>query len=224
MSENGFLTDRDKQFLRGEKEYSGKNARQMRYQVRQTIRERTRAAFRDFSLLYATLDESERKKIFNVTDSPLSTEGGLSRETRDGIIDMFAFLYLSLMGEVGEEFGRRMQVGIPEFESILEKAISKAEQDRRPEHNGVGPFVSTDLTVDVKEEVDIAAAAEKYARGDVYSLSEAELRALAQSAWDETNDFALAPMVQEKREDLGIDTDFKKQSEWWTETFVENNE
>jgi hypothetical protein len=222
MSENGFLTERDKKFLRGEKEYSGKNARQMRYQVRRTIRRRTRAAFRDFSLLYATLDEDERKKIFRVSDDPLDTDGGLSRETRQGVTDMLAFLYLSLVGRVDEEFSRLTQPGVPKFESALERAISQAEHDRRPDDAGVGPFVSTELTVDVSTNVDVAAAAEKLARGDTWRLSEAELRALVQTAYDNTNDYALEPLIDEKRKELGMDPDEIRADvqEWFNDTHV----
>lgn len=225
MAENGFLTERDRKFLRGEKEYTGENAKQMRYQARRAIRERTRAAFRDFSLLYATLDENERKKIFNVADDPLDVDGGLSRETRDGITDTLGFLYLSLTGEVGEEFSRLTQPGVPEFESALEQAISQAEHDRRPDHNGPGPFVSTELTVDVDTEVDVAAAAEKLARGDTWRLSEAELRALVQTAYDNTNDYALEPLIDEKRKELGMDPDEIRADvqEWFEDTYVHDD-
>lgn len=224
MAENGFLTERDRKFLRGEKEYSGENARQLRYQTRRAIRERTRAAFRDFSLLYDVLDETERKNIFNVADDPLDhvEDGGLSRETRDGISDTLAFLYLSLVGEVGEEFSRLAQPRVPDFESTLEGAISQAEHDRRPEDDGPGPFVSTELTVDVSTAVDVAGAAEKLARGDVWRLSEAELRALLETAYANVNDFALEPLIDEKREEMGMDPDEIRAEvrEWFEDTYV----
>lgn len=221
MAENGFLTERDREFLRGEKEYSGENARQMRYQTRRAIRERTRAAFRDFSLLYDVLDETERKNIFNVADDPLDVDGGLSIETRVGITDTLAFLYLSLTGELGEEFTRRTQPGVPEFESALERAISQAEHDRRPDHDGPGPFVSTELTVDVTTEVDVASAAEKLARGDVWRLSETELRALLETAYANVNDLALEPLIDEKRTEMGMDPDEIRAEvhEWFQDTY-----
>lgn len=225
MPENGFLTERDRKFLRGEKEYTGENAKQMRYQVRRAIRERTRAAFRDFSLLYATLDETERKKIFNVADNPLDVDGGLPRETRDGITDTLAFLYLSLAGEVGEEFPRRTQPGVPEFESALERAISQAEHDRRPDHDGPGPFVSTELTVNVDTKVDVAAAAEKLARGDVRRLSEAELRALVQTANENVDTLAFEPLIDEKRKELGLEPEKIRRDihQWFRNTYGVDN-
>lgn len=226
MAENGFLTERDRKFLRGEKEYTGENAKQMRYQARRAIRERTRAAFRDFSLLYNILDETERKKIFNVADEPLDTDGGLSRETRDGITDTLAFLYISLAGEVGEEFSRLTQPGVPEFESALEQAISQAEHDRRPDHERVaGPFVSTELTVDVDTKVDVEAAAEKLARGDVRRLSEAELRALVQTANENVDTLAFEPLIDEKRKELGLEPEEIRRDihEWFMDTYGVDN-
>jgi len=232
MTESGFLTERDRKFLRGEKEYTGENAKQMRYQARRAIRERTRAAFRDFSLLYATLDENERKTIFNVADDPLDVDGGLSHETRDGITDTLAFLYLSLTGEVGEEFSRLTQPGVPEFESALEQAISQAEHDRRSDHDAPGPFVSTELTVDVDTEVDVAAAAEKLARGDVRRLSEAELRALVETAYTgvesvytNMGESALEVLIDRMRIEKGTDPDEIRADiqEWFEDTYVHDD-
>lgn len=232
MTENGFLTDRDRKFLRGEKEYTGENAKQMRYQARRAIRERTRAAFRDFSLLYATLNENERKKIFNIVDDPLDVDGGLSHETMDGITDTLAFLYLSLTGEVGEEFSRLTQPGVPDFESALEQAISQAEHDRRPDHDWPGPFVSTELTVDVDPEVDVAAAAEKLARGDVRRLSEAELRALVETAYtgvesiyENMGESALEVLIDRMRIERGADPGEIRADvqEWFEDTYVHDD-
>jgi hypothetical protein len=223
---NSVLTAGQRKFLqKSEEERDEDYSRQARSHHRRQIRKRTRQAFRDFSLLYDALDESERKKIFNVADHPLDVDGGLSRETRDGITDMLAFLYLSLTGEVGEEFSRRTQPGVPDFESALEGAVSQAEHDRRPDHNGPGPFVSTELTVDVDTEVDVAAAAEKLARGDTWRLSEAELRALVQTAYDNTNDYALEPLIDEKRKELGMDPDEIRADvqEWFEDTYIHND-
>jgi len=219
MAENGFLTDRDRAFLKGEKEYTGKNARHLRYQARRAIRGRTRAAFRDFALLYDVLDEDERKKIFNISDDPFDVEGGISTETRDGITDTLGFLYLSLEGEVGEKFARRTQPGIPSFEDALERAVAKAERDRHAGEAGAEPFVSTKLHIDVTSEVDIAAAAEKLARGEVWDLSETELRALAQSAVEKVDDFAYEPLIEEKRKEMGMEPEEMRAEvkEWFEE-------
>lgn len=218
MTETGFLTTTDREFLRGEKEY---NTKQQRYQRRQAIRERTRAAFRDFSLLYETVDKAERERIFCITGDPLDTDGGLERDTRDGLVDTLAFLYLSLEGVEGDA-PPWITPGVPRFHDILESAISKAESDRRPDTGIAGPYVSTELTVDVVDDVDTSAAAEKLARGDVHALSEAELRALVQTAYHNTNDFALEPLIDAKREELGMDPEEirREVKEWFDETYL----
>jgi len=91
MSEHkGFLTDTDKAFLRGEREYTGDNAAQMRYQRRQAIRERTRNACRDFSLLLAELDPEEVAKLFPFGDDTQDTAG-----VYDGMADALALFFVS---------------------------------------------------------------------------------------------------------------------------------
>jgi hypothetical protein len=139
---------------------------------------------------------------------------------------MLAFLYLSLTGEIGEELPRLTQPSLPKFESTLEQAISQAEHDRRPEHEGPGPFVSTELTVKVHAEIDVAAAAEKLARGDVQRLSEAELRALAQTANENVDTLAFEPLIDEKRKELGLNPDEIRRDiqEWFEETYVHNDD
>jgi len=65
MTRDGFLTEADREFIRGEREYSSKHSR---YDRRRAIRERTRRAFADMSLLYNLLDEDELAKIFSTDD------------------------------------------------------------------------------------------------------------------------------------------------------------
>lgn len=226
MSENGFLTERDRKFLLGEKEYTGKNAKQLRYQTRRAIRERTRAAFRDFSLLYDALDEEERNKIFNITNKPFDLDAGITPETRDGLIDMFAFLYLSLEGEEGSPSPWGGDVSIPRFKDLLEAGVAKGEADRHPDSDARRLYTSSDLSVEVTGEIDTKAAAEKLARGEIHALSEAELRGLVQTARGNVDDFALEPLIDEKRKELGMDPDEIRSSvqEWFEDTHAPDNE
>jgi hypothetical protein len=91
MSEHkGFLTDTDKAFLRGEKEYTGDNAAQMRYQRRQAIRERARNACRDFSVLLDEVDPEEVAKLFPFGDDTQDTAGVYS-----GMADALALFFVS---------------------------------------------------------------------------------------------------------------------------------
>lgn len=92
----GFLTDADKAFLRGEKEYSGDNVAQMRYQRRKAIRERTRNACRDFSLLLDELEPEEVAKIFPFGDDTQDTDGVYS-----GMTDAMALFFVSFFDREG---------------------------------------------------------------------------------------------------------------------------
>lgn len=175
--EKGFLTDTDREFLRGEKEYSGENAKQMRYQRRRAIRDRTRGAFRDFSLLFETLDEKERNKIFDVGDDVEDLEA--LNEFRESLASTISFIYLSLEGEAGSDAIWRRSFRTP-FEVILNKGVSKAEVERHPHDEMFSFSVTVDFEVNVvKPEInDVESAIDKIARHHEYELSEKELRAI----------------------------------------------
>lgn len=105
----GFLTEKDREFLRGEKEYESK---QGRYARRRSIRERTRGALRDFLLLCAELSVEERDKIFD-TD-PDSDE---SSELEEGVAKTIEFLYAGIGGYSG--FRQPLQTGVAKGEVQL---------------------------------------------------------------------------------------------------------
>lgn len=63
--DNAMLTQTDREFLRGETEYTGENAKQMRYERRDQIRRRVRQSLKDFTLLFDHVDEEEAVKILN---------------------------------------------------------------------------------------------------------------------------------------------------------------
>ena len=196
---SGFLSQEDRRFLRGEKEYTGKYASQNRYQRRKAIAERARKAFGDFALLHETLDRAERNRIFDVgptedppvmraidkeSDAPSREElqEYLDRteeraELREHVKDTLAFLYHSIEGEPGEVLPAD-QVFPVGFSGVLEGAVYDAERDRR--ESGV-PVAGVDVTfeVDVYDpKIDYQYAAEKFARGEQNELSDRELRAL----------------------------------------------
>jgi hypothetical protein len=196
---NGFLTEEDRRFLRGEKEYTGEYASQNRYQRRKAIAERARKAFGDFALLHETLDRAERNRIFDVgptEDPPVmraidKERGAPSREgiqeyveqteeraeLREHVKDTLAFLYHSIEGEPGEVHPAD-QVFPVGFTGVLEGAVYDAERGRR--ESGV-PVAGIDVTfeVDVYDpKIDYQYAAEKFARGEQNELSDRELRAL----------------------------------------------
>jgi hypothetical protein len=108
----GFLTDTDKEFLRGEKEYTGENANQIRYQRRSAIRERTRAALADFAFLCDELDANEREKIF-IDDWRTSEALDFEQELSKAI----QFFYIGVGGRTG--FSRPLKRGVANGEARM---------------------------------------------------------------------------------------------------------
>lgn len=172
--ETGFLTRTDREFLTGEHEYTGENAKQQRYQRREAIAERTRQAFHDFALLYEVLDEHERDRIFDAPESQ-------RREFRASLVDTVAFLYVVLKTDM-----ELKESPIPDrtirssFDSILREGVTQAESDHS---QGVSPLwtVATEFNVTVKDTHDDLAeerAIEKIAKRNHSKLTKDEMHAL----------------------------------------------
>lgn len=135
--ERGFLTETDRAFLTGEKEYTGENAKQLRYQRRQAIAERARQAFHDFSLLFDVLNEHERGRIFDIDP----TDDGVNEynEFSDALAATIAFLYRSLERDVDSERDPLRQLLRIPFDRVLIEGLKRGEADRYdrkdlPEH------------------------------------------------------------------------------------------
>lgn len=206
--EKGFLTQVDRDFLLGEKEYTGENAKQQRYERREAIAARTRQAFRDFSLLYETLDGHERDRIFDVGKGEDDRQA-LS-EFQDALIDTIAFLYHALEGEVGSGVLYHRSFRTP-FKAILQSGVRKGEIGRHPQElykSMIG--VEFDVSVTSGELIDVDRAIEKIIELREYELTEAEVRALIRGfdpdlgihgrGWGE-----LEKRVRARRKELGIE-------------------
>jgi len=179
MAENGFLTNTDRAFLRGEKEYETK---QGRYDRRRAIAERARQAFHDFALLYEELDQHERDRIFDVgvvedDGEVVEVDHDAVNAFHDSLIDTVAFLYLSLKGPLNSEpTTRTLNVN---FEQVLQAGVQKAESDRHP-GNPLQYLINVDFDVAVSkagQELP-ARAIKKIAEGRAYELSPTELQQL----------------------------------------------
>jgi len=179
MAENGFLTNTDRAFLRGEKEYETK---QGRYDRRRAIAERARQAFHDFALLYEELDQHERDRIFDVgvvedDGEVVEVDHDAVNAFHDSLIDTVAFLYLSLEGPLDSEpTARTLNVN---FEQVLQAGVQKAESDRHPS-NPLQYLINVDFDVAVSkagQELP-ARAIKKIAEGRAYELSPTELQQL----------------------------------------------
>lgn len=202
---NGFLTGTDKEFLRGEREYTGENAKQNRYERRQAIAERARQAFADFALLFDTLDEHERNRIFDTDvdgEVPVPTEG-----LRSDLTDTVAFLYLALEGEINSEVATNRRFSFP-FDSLLDSAIRRAERaryDRRIVVEFEPPEVSVRTNIDAAA---LESAIDKLARHSYSELTQSEMFSVLYRFGElhgEESYSRLAERVQDRRAELDID-------------------
>lgn len=152
----GFLTDADKEFLRGEKEYSGENAAQMRYQRRQAIRERTRNACRDFSLLLDELEPEEVAKIFPFGEGTQDTE-----DVYDGMADALALFFVSFFDrEDVSEVGARQMIDM-----VVREGIEEALEAR-------GRELESYQSVQFNEDDTIAELRERFFTGETLTFEE----------------------------------------------------
>ena len=200
--ERGFLTATDRAFLRGEKEYE---AKQSRYQRREAIAGRARAAFADFALLLDVMDEAERNRVFDVDPPggrPMPNQG-----LYGGLVDTIAFLYLGLEGELHSPVTANRPFSVP-FERVVQSGIRKGEKRRY----GRRVLVEVDgPDVDVKTNIDggmVDAAIDKIARQSYSELTHSEMFAVLFRFGEIHGDESysrLAERVEERRDELGID-------------------
>lgn len=93
--DRGILTNTDRRFLTGDKEYTGDNAKQQRYQRRVAIRERVENGIRDLDFLARELDDVEVEKIAArmAQDFPeqsvMRGPGGLDRSVTGAVAFLF---------------------------------------------------------------------------------------------------------------------------------------
>lgn len=90
--ERGFLSKRDRKYLLGETDIESKSARERN--VRRSIRERTRSAFIDFTLMMDELEDKDREQIFDGDD--------MADEFDEGLADTIAFLFAGITNDLSE--------------------------------------------------------------------------------------------------------------------------
>jgi hypothetical protein len=95
-----FLTEEDREYLRGESELKEGSE----YNTKRRIRERTDSALRDFTLLFDHLEDSEQDKIFEASDG--SARVFEDDEFRRGCRDALAFLLRN--GRVHQHINNRV--------------------------------------------------------------------------------------------------------------------
>ena len=177
--ERGFLTQTDREFLTGEHEYTGENAKQQRYERRQAIAERTRQAFYDFALLYDVLDEHERNRIFDI--EPIHDDVDEYNEFREALASTVAFLYRSLEGDIDTDTVRSRSFRVP-FERVLTEGLKRGEADRYDREHTTKHRVNVDYggveLVESSDPATLERGLRKIAERKRHELTEAEMSAI----------------------------------------------
>lgn len=138
--ERGMLAPIDRQYLRGEKEYSH---RQSAYARREETRERVYNGLLDFELLFHHMDDKELERIFDPPEDDASY-------FHAALADIIALLYYE------------QSVSTPSFETLLQRGINRAEQRYA---SGEAYHVDVDLTIERRtpEKADLEAVADELA-------------------------------------------------------------
>lgn len=151
------LTQAQREYLRGEKDYRPAAERG----VRSRIRERARGALFDLQLLFESLDEEDLRKVFQ------PPEGGDSGDVATAIENTLGLLYLGSLELEGAPFAA-------DFEQMLEIGMGRAERQRPGDHHR---WPDVDISWQDPTNVDFDAMKEKIAKEHFTELSEMEAKA-----------------------------------------------
>lgn len=202
--ENGFLTERDREFLTADGDYyTGENAKNQRYETREVIAERARQAFRDFALLYDLFDERERNRVFDPEDTT---------EFHNSLAETIAFLYHSLEGDAGSEpwlMDNRSYTR--PFEQVLKYGVGMAVHERYPDDVKAISTVNFDVDVTplAEQQTDWEKLIAALAHNELNRVDEQEIRTLLALSTNPTDRLReLADLIEEER-----DGDRMKESE-----------
>jgi len=129
----GILTDADKEWLRGEKDY---NQRQTEAKRRHQIRERVALALQDFQLLAEQWSTEEMEKVMDEVDAEACAE------------DVIEFLYVA-MQEHAQDLDHIFENGAPDrslaFRRALSEGIRNGKQHFGDDPGSVAVASNTDL-------------------------------------------------------------------------------
>lgn len=157
----GMLTDTDRQFMWGVKEYPHESTASNR---RADIRERMENGLRD--LFYLTmLSDRDRERILDDLE-----EHGEPGELRSAIASLIQFLYIGL--DADEEW----------FEETLAHGIGNAENELLPDdktyYSGASVEAGVDVEIDIKRGFDVDEIEERLRAGRGTTLTPAEVGVL----------------------------------------------
>lgn len=173
----GILSEADRKYLSGLKEYKHKQSESNR---KQAIRVRTAHAIHDFLLLSRLLEKEEREKIFN-------EEIG-EEDLQFFLQSMISFIY----------------VGLDQDETRLEEIIKKgiyngANLDKTGRWSGKATDVY--VHIDIEYEADIDKLYKKLQEGKENQLTPGEIGVLVQSGRLDTDDFKKLTETDPKTQD-----------------------
>jgi len=142
--DDGFLTDADRAYLRGETDPDKDESRDVRYR----IRERLKGALRDLGLVENSLPDEDRARVFN----------DLYQEKSGAAIAALSLLYLS----AGDRFGAPGEApnALETFERVVEAGIQLAERKR-------GYLATVEANIDVgRRQPDHGAVRKRVEEGE----------------------------------------------------------
>jgi len=159
----GILTQADREYLCGLKEYAHAQSEANR---KQDIRERVMNSLKDFGLLYHFLDGSELNKIFST----------LGDESTDICIEgIVAFAYLGL-GQDRPRLEERIEHGVL-------RGANLNKSGRR-----VGAAMTADVSINIDYGPDVDKLYKQIQEGQIDQLTPSEIGALVQAGKLEAND------------------------------------
>jgi len=159
----GILTQADREYLCGLKEYAHAQSEANR---KQDIRERVINSLKDFGLLWYLLGESELNKIFST----------LGDESTDICIEaMVAFAYLGL----GQDR--------PRLEERIEHGVLRGANLNKSGRT-VGAAMTADVSINIDYGPDVDKLYEQIQEGQIEQLTPSEIGTLVQAGKLEAND------------------------------------
>jgi hypothetical protein len=150
--ERGILSKRDRAYLLGYSDIESGSARERN--VRRDIRERTRNAILDFSLLLEELEDKDREQIFSSNNA---------ERFDNGLANAISFFYLGSLGRV------------PNFETVLSRGVWRAEQIRT-DSEALAFDVNVSIDPEPVSQMDFDEIADRIRRGNWEELTEKEMR------------------------------------------------
>lgn len=148
----GILSKTDREYLFGSKNYENEQSEANR---RQDIRDRIKNSIKDFKIIWALLEESDRNQVFSSLDN---------ETVDDSIQAMVSFIYLGLNGD------------IPRIEECIKKGILAGENA-----SSEGETKQVDVSINIDYYPDVEAAKEKLQNNPLVELTVEEIGVLAKA-------------------------------------------